>query len=135
MRNNRTLRKRHRGLPSNQRGAVTAEFAIVLPALTAILGLVLAGAVAGGTQLRLEEAARAGAREIARGQTDGSAAATVARIAGAKASVLISREGGWSVVRVSSGIQAPLLGLLDLRLQASAQFRSEPGPYGPADGR
>jgi Flp pilus assembly protein TadG len=44
------------------RGAVTAEFAVALPAVLLLLGMLLAGSAAGLTQLRLEEAARAGAR-------------------------------------------------------------------------
>ena len=41
----------------SSRGAVTAEFAVALPAVLLLLGLLLAGSAAGVTQLRLEEAA------------------------------------------------------------------------------
>ncbi len=48
-------------------GAVTAEFAVALPAVVLLLAFLLAGGAAGITQLRLEEAVRAGARASARG--------------------------------------------------------------------
>ncbi|MDQ5861042.1 MAG: hypothetical protein M3536_02120, partial [Actinomycetota bacterium] len=50
-----SFRRWRRG-PGNAHGAVTAEFAVALPAVLLLLALLLAGASAGVTQLRLEEA-------------------------------------------------------------------------------
>jgi len=51
---------------ARERGAVTAEFAVALPAVVLLLAFLLAGGAAGLTQLRLEEAVRAGARAAIR---------------------------------------------------------------------
>lgn len=56
-----------RGGETERGGAVTAEFAVALPAVVLLLAFLLAGGAAGITQLRLEEAVRAGARASARG--------------------------------------------------------------------
>ena len=97
-----------RRLRTSQRGSVTAEFAVGLPAVVAVLAVALS-AVAGATaQLRCVDAARAGARAAARGE---SAAATVAaaKDAGpAGATVMVSRVG--TKVRVQVRSRVPLLG-------------------------
>lgn len=54
--------------PARERGSSTAEFAVILPALVFVLGLVLGAAAVGMVQLRLEESARLGARAAARGR-------------------------------------------------------------------
>lgn len=105
---------------------------MVLPAVTVVLALVAAGAAAGRTQLVIEEAARAAARELARGEPPAAAAATASRIAGSGARVQVGTEAGWSVAEVASKVQAPLLGLLEIELEATASSRSETGPYGAA---
>ncbi|WP_434058797.1 TadE family type IV pilus minor pilin, partial [Escherichia coli] len=56
---------------------MTAEFAIALPAVVALLALLLTGAAAGVTQLRIEEGARAGARALARGEDPAAVERTV----------------------------------------------------------
>lgn len=53
------------------RGSITAEFAIALPAAMAVLALCLSGVQVAGLQLRLQDAAAAGARAAARGDGTG----------------------------------------------------------------
>ncbi len=109
----------------SQRGAVTAEVAVALPALVVLLALVLGTAHLGTVQLRLEEAARAGAREAMRGEGDASVRGTVERLAGQDASVEVTSGAGWTTVEVRSGVEGPVVGLLDLELSASASGKVE----------
>lgn len=102
-----------------EHGAVTAELAVSLPAVVLLIAAALTGASAGVTQLRLEEAARAAARELMRGDS-GAAETAARRIAGSDADISISAEGEWQRVQVASSVAAPLLELLPVRLSADA---------------
>ena len=115
------------GTGGPERGAVTAETAVVLPALVLLLAVLLGAASAGATQLRLEEAARAGAREAARGEAVGSVEATARRLAGPGAAVELAAEGGWTSVTVNSGVDGPFRDLFGMRLSATASGWSEHG--------
>lgn len=109
----------------SEQGSVTAELAVTLPALTAILALLLVGAVVGVTQLRLEEAARAGARAAARGETSATVVSTARRIAGPSAEVDISLGAQWSRVQVTARVEGPLAGLVSWPLVAEAVTKRE----------
>ena len=98
---------------------MTAELAVAMPALVLLLAGLLTGAAAGITQLQLEEAARAAARQVMRGEGH-EAGATVARLAGQRAAFEVAREGEWVSVRVESAVNAPLLEHLPLVLSAQA---------------
>ncbi|WP_307843231.1 TadE family type IV pilus minor pilin [Arthrobacter sp. MSA 4-2] len=108
-----------------ERGSVTAEMAVALPVLVLLLGVLLGAATVGVAQLRLEEAARAGAREIARGETRASVEATVRRLAGPGAGLDVAGDGGWTSVTVATQVQGPFLNLLEIRLSATASGWSE----------
>ncbi|MHA7276936.1 TadE family type IV pilus minor pilin [Arthrobacter sp. Hz1] len=108
-----------------QRGAVTAEVAVALPSLVLLLALLLGAATAGLTQLRLEEAARAGAREVVRGEPADQVRATVSRLAGGQARLELTGDGEWSIVTVSARLAVPLLDLVGWDLSASASARAE----------
>lgn len=110
-----------------ERGAVTAEMAVGLPALTLLLAALLTGAAAGVTQLRVQEAARTAAREVLRGQ-DEQAVGAARRVAGDGAAVEMQEAGGWVQVEVSAGLDAPLLRWLPVTLRASAAAPAEDGP-------
>ena len=120
------------------RGAVTAEFAVALPAVLLLLALLLAGSAAGVTQLRLEEAARAGARALARGEDAAAVDVIVRRLAGASAASAVASDGEWVSVTVSgqgSGRRrlAPSLDPLGPRLDPGRNVRAisrGPGPSG-----
>src|SRR6185312_9256918 len=62
-------------------GYVTAETAVVLPALVVLLGAALWAIAVAGAQVRCVDAARDGARAAARGEPD-SAVVAVAKLAG-----------------------------------------------------
>ncbi|MGF6833578.1 Flp pilus assembly protein TadG [Paenarthrobacter sp. TE4293] len=106
-------------------GAVTAEFAVALPAVVLLLAFLLAGGAAGMTQLRLEEAARGGARAAARGETGGAVEGTVRRLAGEGTSSSLSNDGEWLTVTASSPVGGALGSLIPWTLTASASARSE----------
>ena len=91
---------------SPERGAVTAEFAVALPAVVLVLVAVLLVAMAGTAQLRVTDAARAGVRAAAAGETDDRVAEIVRRVGGEGLSVAVLRAEPWVTVRV----QAPVAG-------------------------
>lgn len=78
---------------------------MALPAVLLLFALLLAGAAAGMTQLRLEEAARAGARALARGEDAATVDGIVRRLAGESATSAVSSDGGWLAVTVSARVQ------------------------------
>ncbi|KAD4060149.1 hypothetical protein GD627_03575 [Arthrobacter yangruifuii] len=116
---------------TRDRGAVTAEFAVALPAIVLVLVGGLTGISAGVTQLRLEEAARAAARELMRADP-AAAEAAVERLAGTSAHLILSEEGQWTAVEVRSSLSLPVLSLLPLELSAGAV--AFPGDGGRPDG-
>lgn len=101
-------------------GAVTAEVAVAFPAVVALLAVVLAAAAVGLSQLRVEEAARAGAREVMRGETAAVVGATVRRIAGEQAHIAVQPGDAFNTVTVSTTVDVPVLDLFDVDLSASA---------------
>lgn len=101
-------------------GAVTAEVAVAFPAVVALLAVVLAAASLGLSQLRIEEAARAGAREVMRGESPAAVGATVRRIAGDQAHIAVQPGHGYDTVTVTTTVDVPVLDLFDLNLSARA---------------
>ncbi|MHA7143619.1 TadE family type IV pilus minor pilin [Arthrobacter sp. TmT3-37] len=110
-----------------QRGSVTAEVAVVLPALVVLLALLLGTAHVGTVQLRLEEAARAGAREAMRGESSGTVQQTVQRLAGLTARVRVATDSGWTTVEVTAQIEGPVVDLMGIELTATASGKEEHG--------
>jgi Flp pilus assembly protein TadG len=108
-----------------ERGAVTAEIAVVLPALVVLLALLLGTAHVGTVQLRIEEAARAGAREAVRGESSDAVEQTVQRLAGANTTTRVGHAAGWITVEVRAEVDAPLVGLLGITLEATASGKDE----------
>lgn len=115
----RNLRER------NTSGAVTAEFAVALPAVLMLLAMLLAGSAAGITQLRLEEAARAGARALARGEEPPAVEGMVRKLAGATASSAVVADGEWLSVTVSDRVAGPFGTVVPWTLTARADARGE----------
>lgn len=99
---------------------MTAEVAVALPAVVVVLAVVLAAAALGLSQLRIEEAARAGAREIMRGESSAVVEGTVRRIAGEQATIAVQSNGTYSAVTVETTVDVPVLELLDVNLSARA---------------
>ena len=106
------------------RGSVTAELAVGLPAVALFLVALLTIASAAVAQTRCTDAARAGARAAALGEPDGTVTATARRVGGQEATVAVSRASGWVTVDVSDAVGSwrgsPL------RAHASAVARVEP---------
>ncbi|MET3720684.1 MULTISPECIES: TadE family type IV pilus minor pilin [unclassified Arthrobacter] len=124
MRKVASLRRGSRG-PGNAHGAVTAEFAVVLPAVLLLLALCLSGAAAGVTQLRLEEAAHAGARALARGDDLAAVEGIVRTLAGKSATASVAADGEWLSVTVADRVGGPLGVTVPWTLTAKAAARSE----------
>jgi Flp pilus assembly protein TadG len=86
---------------NRDRGSVTAEFATVVPAVLLVLACCLGGLQLAGTQLRLQDAAAAAARSIARGESAATASARADQlVAGAR--LARNDRGGMACVRLSS---------------------------------
>jgi hypothetical protein len=106
-------------------GAVTAEFAVALPAVMLLLALLLSGAAAGVTQLRLEEAAHAGARALARGEDPAAVKGIVRTLAGRSATASVAADGEWLSVTVADRVGGPMGATVPWTLSARATTRSE----------
>lgn len=84
---------------------MTAETAVVLPAVVLVLVAVLSAGSAGVAQLRCSDAARVAARAAAIGEVDPVAAALA--VAGVGADVSVSSADGWVHVVVSREVALP----------------------------
>ena len=104
---------------------MTAELAVVLPAVTALLAMLLLSVSAGMLQLRLEEGARAGARALARGDSSAQVVDIVARVSGQGASVRLSKSGGFATVSVSDHVRGVLSTFVPWTQTAQASARLE----------
>ncbi|MFS0700479.1 TadE family type IV pilus minor pilin [Cellulomonas sp. 179-A 4D5 NHS] len=108
------------------RGSVTAELAVALPAVVLVLVAVVVLAASALTQLRCADAARAGARAAAIGDDEAGVRATAARVAGAGADVSVVRTGDWVTVSVSDAVVSSGLRTGPLVARASAVAWVEP---------
>lgn len=97
---------RERRTVDGERGAVTAELAVALPAVVLVLVAVVVIALAGTTQLRVTDAARAGARAAAAGEPDARTVEIARRTAGDAVSVSVERADPW----VTVSVEAPVAG-------------------------
>ncbi|MEA5453796.1 TadE family type IV pilus minor pilin [Sinomonas sp. JGH33] len=122
-----TLRCGSSAASAEARGAVTAEFAVGIPAVIVLLGVLLTVVAAGVTQLRAEEAVRAAARELARGEPPDVVAATARRVAGDDAAPDVAAEGGSVVVRIRLPVPGPLAMAAGIVAEARAALPLEAG--------
>lgn len=111
----RGRRRARGGRRRGERGSITAEFAIALPAVVLVLACCLSGMQVAGQQLRLQDAAAAAARAAARGG-DTSVAARLAPAAA------VSRysDGDLVCVRLSAASSSAVGALMALTLTASS---------------
>ncbi|WP_211338772.1 TadE family type IV pilus minor pilin [Georgenia muralis] len=109
-----------------QAGMVTAELALVLPAVVMVLLLLLTAGSAALTQVRVADAARAGARAAALGEPAAVVARVAEDLAGERARVLVAQDGAYVLVEVTSDLPG-VLGLTDLRARSQARALPEPG--------
>jgi hypothetical protein len=115
-------------------GMVTAETAVVLPALAVVLVFALWSVAAVTAQLRCVDAAHTAARALARGEASDVSLAAARGAAPAGARVTVSRSGDLVVVDVRAVARLPgpwsdaLPGLsLSGRAVASVEGEAEPG--------
>lgn len=108
-----------------QRGSVTAELAIALPAVLVILAVLLLAVSAGILQLRLEEAARAAARSVARGESTSLAVETAQGIVGNDVVVTVKLKDGYATVAATGKVRGALAGFVPWEQRAQATARVE----------
>lgn len=102
------------------RGAVTAELAVALPAVVLVLVAVLVIALAGTSQLRVTDAARAGARAAAAGEPDARIQEIAQQTAGGGVSVAVRRADPWVTVTATAPVAGGWFGGRGLSASASA---------------
>ena len=105
------------------RGSVTAELAVGLPAVVLLLLAVLGTSAAGVVQQRCAEAARTGARLAALGEDDAAVGAASRRVAGDAASVGVTRDEGWVTVSVAASLTVAGIGSAVTLTGRSAAWR------------
>lgn len=94
-------------LGADDRGSVTAEFALVAPAAVLVVLLAVATLGASARQVRLEQAAASAARLAARGEDEGTVRATVERLVPG-ATTAIRSEGDVVCVEAQAPSAVPL---------------------------
>jgi hypothetical protein len=107
-------------------GSVTAEIAVGLTAVVIVLSSLVSAVSLGQTQLRAVDAAAAGARAAARGETDAHVVGLARRLAGKGARVTVSQHGGMTRVEVRTAVPLPLPGSPTVTVQGSASTPAEP---------
>ncbi|WTP83646.1 pilus assembly protein [Streptomyces sp. NBC_00178] len=108
---------------SGDRGAVTAEAAMVLPVLVAFVMVLVWALVAASDQIRCVDAARAGARAAARSEPETAVRLVAKESAPDSARVEVRRVGDSWRVRVDAPTPGP--GPLSLMLSAEAVALAE----------
>lgn len=111
---------RGRRIADGERGAVTAELAVALPAVVLVLVAVVVIALAGTTQLRVTDAARAGARAAAAGEPDARTVEIARRTAGAAVTVSVDRADPWVTVTVDAPVAGGWFGGRGLSASATS---------------
>jgi hypothetical protein len=123
------------GGTATESGSVTAELAVGLLGLVLVLGAVVGVPAAGQAQLRCADAARAGAREAARGEGAATVAAVARHLAGPRADVEVTEDGPWVTVAVGLPVDLALPGRPVVLARASATALVEgPGTAATAGG-
>ncbi|WP_052411629.1 TadE family type IV pilus minor pilin [Streptomyces sp. NRRL S-118] len=105
------------------RGSVTAEAAVALPALVVFTMALVWGLVAAAAQIQCVDAARAGARAVARSEPREAAVAAARAAAPAGSRVSVARDGELWRVRVEAPAPGP--GALGVTLRAQAAALAE----------
>lgn len=109
-----------------ERGAVTAELAVGMPVVVLLLVAVLTLAAASTAQMRAADAARAGARAVAVGQSTEAVHDVVARVGGPDANAEVVHDGEWVRVLVTRPVAGGWLARGPLRATGEAVAWVEP---------
>ena len=112
---------------AEERGAVTAETAIIMIVVSALLILIIGTGSLVVAHAQLSEGARTVAREVMRGEGEHEAVAAAARVTGPDARFEITRDGEYVKVRASRTIRlpGPLINR-DFTIDSEATARLEP---------
>jgi hypothetical protein len=102
-----------------ERGSVTAEVAVALPAIAVVLAACLAAVVLVAQQVRLTDAAADAARALGRGESEAAAVSIAQRVAGGGAMLASWREEPFVCVALSTS-GAGLLAAITLRAESCA---------------
>ncbi|MFJ6798418.1 TadE family type IV pilus minor pilin [Streptomyces sp. NPDC091268] len=113
---------------SDDRGYVTAEAALVIPALVLFAALLVWALMAAAGQIRCVDAARAGARAAARSEPLEVAVAAAESAAPPGARVEVERAGDLWRVRVEAPAPGPAVLPVRLAAQAAALAEDAVGP-------
>ena len=114
---------------ARERGSVTAEAALALPVLLAVLAVALWAVAAVSAQLRCADAAAGAARAAARGEPAGAVDGVARRLAPAGADVRVSAAGDEVEVVVTARVAPPAVAavLPGLVVSGRAVALAEPG--------
>ena len=123
------VRRARPELRGHDRGSVTAEFAVALPALIAVLAVAMSAVAAATAQVRCVDGARAGARAAARGESSAAAITAAKSAAPAGSTVSLRRDG--TTVRVEVRARVSLLGPIGTRHVAIPVSATEQAPLEP----
>lgn len=110
----------------SEQGSSTAEVAVLLPVVALLLTVVASAGMLGAEQVRIQQAASASARELARGTATAEAVSTAKRVGGAGVFVSVGSGAGYQQVMITSHRTLPLLGEITLSAEASARMEIEP---------
>lgn len=117
-----------RDLRRDDRGAVTAELAVALPAVVLVLVALLVVVVAGVSQIRVVDAARSGARAASAGESPGRVQEVVSQAAGGSASATVSGDDTWVTVTVRTSVTGGWFsGPFTVSASATARLESAAG--------
>ncbi len=100
---------------------------MTLPSLLLVLGVALGAVEAASAQLACADAARVGARALARGEPPEQARALALSAAPADAEVRLAEDGGLARVTVRAGLRLGTVLALPVEVDGSAAVPLEPG--------
>lgn len=115
----------------DERGSVSAEFAMILPALAVVIALGMAAVQCGVVQMRLADAAADAARMIGRGEGVESAAARVG-VAESGSSMSVGRDGMLVCVTASAVPTGGIASTFAIELSATGCALDDAGGSGAA---
>ncbi|MFP5348128.1 MAG: TadE family type IV pilus minor pilin [Actinomycetes bacterium] len=107
-------------------GTVTAELAVGLVGIALVLAAVLSFASVGREQIAVLDAAAAGARSAARGESATEVSRLATRLAGSGADVRVTREGRLVTVVVVKRVALRLPGSPQLTVAGRGTYPTEP---------
>ncbi len=102
---------------AGDRGTVTAEFAVTLPAIVLVLAVCLAALQLAGLQLRLTDAATAAVRQLARGDPDAARALATRLVPGS--TLTVGSRSDLDCVTLVAGVRG-VLAAIPVTAQACA---------------